>query len=521
MLTKFRITFWYLYIYVVIIVILNIIPFIRFKLIPKLKFLIRKLFFFYNYLRRIIKLRSRIRSLTSITRNSYIYKQLRLYLKIRTRLRKYKSVLIKKFSNQNSEIDIKSITVNYLKSGESESSYSKKFLILGIGSLGAGGAERQWANLAIALKHRGENPLIVIMQNTQLASEWILRDLYDNEIEILSLSDLRDRHNYLSLDFPAEIVGTYIRKHSRYTELLHPLQNNLTFLYTVFALKKIKYDLVISALDISNIYFGFANLLSQQSRHIASFRSLSPELYKGTSILYRNENILKDLYLQLIQSGTVYLSANSTHALDSYLEYFGFKREAELSKKATIPNITFLSETALKVIDKKAKSCCSKFHFLGFMRLSFEKNPLCWLDSALWAYQNIESQFHFILGGTGPLLEEVLEKIQALAKLGVVIDFYQNPYPIEFFKLKGALIVSSLSEGHSNLIEEAKYFSLPVFTLFQLFDKEFSQTQKPYSDLKKFILLVDTNYVHGSNELNKRGEELFTKYAGSYLGILD
>ena len=448
------------------------------------------------------------------------YSYLRYLLKFRTRLKKIKSILMNYFYNNYVMENVPSTAIP--QEGKDFISFNnEKFIILGIGSLGSGGAERQWANLAIALKKSGKIPLLVIMQNTQFASEWILRDLYDNEIDILSLSDLRDRHKYLNLSFPAETIRINLKSTICYSELYDTLTDDLIFLYAVYILNKIKYNLVISALDHSNIYFGIANLLTNKSKHIISFRSLSPAHYPKVSIPSKQGNILKDLYSQLVKSKSVFLTSNSVHALESYLEYFCLMTNLEPTNARIIPNETYISDISLRIVEKKVLSCCSKFHFLGFMRLSYEKNPLGWLESASWSFQNIECNLHFIFGGSGPLLEPVLEKLQEMRKLGVDIDFIESPHPLAFFKLKGALIVSSVSEGHSNIIEEAKYFSLPVFQLFNLDNMKFAQSPKPKLDLKNFILSVDAKTTHENNMLIRKNRFLFKKIVDSYLAILD
>ena len=64
-----------------------------------------------------------------------------------------------------------------------------------IGSLGHGGAEKQWLLLAAGLKALGYAPIFIIQQNLNHASAKYVEFLNDQEINIVSISDLRDYSN--------------------------------------------------------------------------------------------------------------------------------------------------------------------------------------------------------------------------------------------------------------------------------------------------------------------------------------
>jgi hypothetical protein len=433
---------------------------------------------FLSYLRIKLKLRTRLKKLFPPLFQIF-WNNLRFKLKLRTRLKKL-------FSPRSK--------VNFGKgesfSGECDHSnlITDKVVLLVIGSLEAGGAERQWANLAIGLKKIGYQPILVIEKNIQLASEWILRDLCDNEIDIISLSDFKERFEFQNF----LVFETYKHEEfndSKLSQNLSILNEEPIFKYYVHIMNKFKDSIIIAALDRSIIFSYYSNKISYKNPFVAGLRSLSPSFYSGVEeTFYKQVNVFKKIYGYIAEDLSVFFVGNSAHVKDSYLDYFKNISSETRSDIKIIPNQTYISEIANQISHSSQIKCCNDFHVLGIMRFSFEKNPLYWLRIAKALFQNLNIPIHFILIGRGQLKGEIDLEVIRLRKIGMKIDLKEDRFILKYLHIKGIVLITSLTEGHSNLIDELQCYNYPTYTVFQL-DQDWIQEEiEEFTDINEFVL---------------------------------
>jgi len=457
-------TIFRLYFYIVVALVLNIVPAGN-SIVSKI-YTTRDLIIalFWNYLRSRLKFRTRMKNLITL-----FWNYLRSRLKFRTRMKNSFVSNLKFISLQRETIpsELKEIKC-----------VDAKVALLCIGSLAAGGAERQWVNLAIGIKEKGYEPIIVIEQNTQNASEWLLRDLHDNAIDIISLSDVRDRFAVLKLNRLKLEKENFKYDHQLFLNIQN-ISKVPIFDFYLHVFHKFKNSVIFAALDGSILFSYYANRSTHSSPFISSFRSLSPSYYKETELMFGQDfQVFRQLYKSIVEDSNVKFVANSEHGKESYSKYLKFVSEGRSANIRVIPNEIYLSETALRIANINQIKCCKDFHVLGIMRLSSEKDPLGWLRVARSLFQNLDIQMHFILIGAGTLKDDVDKELSILRELGMNIELKTSNFILKYLNLKGLCIVTSLSEGHSNLVDELKAFSYPTYIVNPL-NLEYIPLEKP------------------------------------------
>jgi hypothetical protein len=322
-----------------------------------------------------------------------------------------------------------------------------------IGSLGHGGAEKQWILLAAGLKALGYTPIFIIQQNLNHASQKYVKFLNDQEINIVSISDFRDFSN-ISIENTDVLEQKYFSEESlRQFNKLYNDQDQI-LKYTIKYLSNSGISSLFIALDYANIFFGSAGLIVNIPKLLLSFRSISPNFYS-------ENDFAPDLYKSIIQRDGVVLHGNAKHVLQSYNDYFQDPKEIHF-----IPNLQY------NLNDSNYENCpCGKFHILGFMRFSREKNPVAWCRAAEYIFDNLESKFHFILSGNGPEFSTIFDEVIRLKLKGMDIELVYLDDSIKSMQKfsPGLLINSSRTEGHSNLLIEAISINYPTFSLYDNF----------------------------------------------------
>ena len=178
-----------------------------------------------------------------------------------------------------------------------------------IGSLGHGGAEKQWVLLAAGLKALGYTPIFIIQQNLNHASQKYVKFLNDQEINIVSMSDFRDFSN-ISIENTDVLEQKYFSEESlRQFNKLYNDQDQI-LKYTIKYLSNSGISTLFIALDYANIFFGSAGLIVNIPKLLLSFRSISPNFYS-------ENDFAPDLYKSIILQDEVILHGNAKHVLQS------------------------------------------------------------------------------------------------------------------------------------------------------------------------------------------------------------
>ncbi len=331
-----------------------------------------------------------------------------------------------------------------------------------MGSLDPGGAERQWANIAIGLKARGYSPIIVIENGLNFASTWILDDLKEYEIQIIIIADNYKKSNKLLNWKYRKKFRTPIFQ-SIYQEICRNIDEDKYFTTICEIIRIHRPYGIVSALDDVNINFALAGLLYETQKIIISFRSVSPENYKDVGVI---PNYRYKIYKYIYFRDDVISTTNSEHGGKSYREYF--KDSGQENRIILLKNSFLLTEISInKMLPNGQTSCCAKNHIYGAMRFSPEKSPSTWLD--VIEYLHIENKYfyHFVLFGNGIEMREIIGRIHFLRRRGINVDYGgQSDFIFKIFLNKGVLLSTSVFEGESNLENEAKNFKYGFVKVF-------------------------------------------------------
>ena len=333
-----------------------------------------------------------------------------------------------------------------------ENNQNLKNICVCIGSLGHGGAEKQWVLLAVGLKLLGYSPTFVIQQNLNEASKPYVNLLNAHEINIVSISDLRDYSDFDSkVLFDLGKLNLNQKSISEFNNLLN--HENKILEYTIKYFSNSNFSTMYAALDYSNIVFGISGLLLDIPKCLISFRSLSPRFYL-------ENDVSPALYKAITENNSVLIHANSEHAAFDYSEYLATSKKIEV-----IPNLDFNLDPIVQ-----ERCTCNKFHVLGMMRFSREKSPISWLKAAEILFDNLDFKIHFILSGAGNQYQLIKESVIRLKLKGLDIDleYIDNSISAMTKYSPGLMLVTSLTEGHSNLISEAKSAGYPIYLLFDI-----------------------------------------------------
>jgi len=400
-----------------------------------------------NLLKQIFRVRTNYYTLKSFLNR--MFQNLRYYFPARTLVLKFLS----RFNGVKSLIS---------QINDSRTDIREKVILICIGSLGNGGAERQWANIAIGLKHEGYIPIIVTENNLTEASNWIVEDLEAFKIPVISVSEqllrgkelIKNKYKFMFLDKKFDEI---------YSEICQKIDFDDTFIAVCEIVKEFHPTAIITALDPININFCLSGLLKNVPKIVMSFRSVSPNNYED---IFKIKKYDYEIYKYLYFHSSIIKTSNSEHGTKSYRSYFQ-DLEEKINVKL-IPNSIVLTDIAIKKLTSgSATKCCSKFHIFGAMRFSPEKSPYSWLDLIEFMYLRDQSYFHFILYGSGIQKKGVLSRIYYLKSHGVNIDYGgHSDFIFNIFYEKGLVMSTSLFEGHSNLEEEARMFHYNYIKIF-------------------------------------------------------
>lgn len=309
----------------------------------------------------------------------------------------------------------------------------KPTVIMGIGTLGPGGSERQLTRLAVALKKNYKLDVHVITGSLKGNNEgFFVTELDESGIAI--------HHYSLSQETDSDGISN--------------VRFGLSSLTRIIALTKqldeLSPDVVHCWLDHTNVELGFAALLAGVRRIILTVRSVPPFNFKFF------EWTMKPLYQALAEQPSVTIVANSSIAAREYEQWLGL----DSGSVVTIPNAIddrVWTRTGSEPVGQAYfhGSKPTRFRVGGLMRLAEEKDPQLWIEVALTLYRKGVA-CDFILGGTGPLevpLARLLDSVghpDLVTFPGLVTDAAQ------FLASLDLLLSTSRAEGLPNVVIEAQ-----------------------------------------------------------------
>ena len=318
------------------------------------------------------------------------------------------------------------------------------------GSLQPGGAERQ-----VAYTLRGLSQTNI--ESVQLLCHFLTHGgehRYDFYLPMIDIAVTRVRE---------------IQRRSQYAEMpdLPPalrdimrllplgLAVDISDLYLEFI--ELKPEIVHAWLDWDSVRAGFAAVLAGVPKIILSGRNLNPTRFT----LY--QSYMDPAYRALAQVPNITLINNSRAGADDYADWIGIPRD----RIAVVHNAVDCDKYARPSVDAARSLRTSlgvdrdAYLVGGVFRLSEEKRPLLWIDTArIVADQVPDAQF--IILGSGSMQREVQQRIKqvGLGNRVILAGVVADVLPV--MSVMDALLLTSHGEGLPNVLLEAQSVGTPV-----------------------------------------------------------
>jgi len=325
---------------------------------------------------------------------------------------------------------------------------SKGPVLLVIGTLGAGGSERQVVNTALGLKERyGLEPIVACLNLSGEAATFYQDALESCAIECIDLSVVGSTPD----------AAGRARSLSRVGIALHPNDaGQIGGLHSI--MERYRPAVVHSFLDQANVKAGLIALICGVPRIVLSTRSVAPDNF------WKNVEHLRFAYRRLLPYRSVVMCNNSQAGADDYRRWLSLPR----LHMPVIPNGIDLSafEPQPDRGDDFRRALGVPLDALvvgGVMRFTEEKQPELWARAAVEMSRH-RADIHFVLAGDGPLLAEVrqiFERARIMARvhiLGRIRDVQTVYRALDLF------LLTSRKEGLPNALIEAQAVGVPVVT---------------------------------------------------------
>lgn len=319
------------------------------------------------------------------------------------------------------------------------SKYRNHVVTMVIGSLGPGGAERQLCNAAIGITDR---------------SDWQVAVRSTDPIRGRSafFADALKEHRIAPKRAPLVFPGRRWCADSHFfgTSLGYTVES----LYRDFC--KHRPAVVHAWLDQVNVAAGLAAVLSGVPRIILSGRNVNPSRLPGYS------SYLRDAYVWLLAQPGVILTNNSAAGSLDYASWL----DLDPSRVPVVLNgygWDGLGQRRRAGSVATTERDSQRRLVLGVLRLSPEKRPLLWLETAGRIAQ-ARPDVDFAMIGDGPLRTQCQDFVRdralgdRIALLGTRGDVY------EWMEAADVLLLTSSEEGLPNVLVEAQALGTPVLT---------------------------------------------------------
>lgn len=299
-------------------------------------------------------------------------------------------------------------------------------VLLVIGTLGGGGAERQLCYLASELRKLEWNPVVAV-NNLQSIENQRLRPLLEQEgVKIIEIDSLDAQIN------PQDI-----------TNLKHPIFESALKLSRI--LNQEKPSVIHSWMDYANCESLLLKGTTKNSKFVVGLRSINPENFIFWSPCFR------PIYRKFANDN-VELVANSSSGRNSYEQWL------RMSSITVIPNGVEVAKLRRR-ISKSSQQPSTNLKVIGCMRLSEEKGPDIWVEIAKKVCQT-NNQIEFHLFGDGPMFNYLKNEVQVadLASRILLHGYQENPWNLQTWDVH---LSTSRAEGMPNAIMEATLAGIP------------------------------------------------------------
>ena len=323
-----------------------------------------------------------------------------------------------------------------------------KKILLVIGSLARGGAERQLVNTAVYLANQKDFHVEVICS-----------DLYSSPDQSGYLADLE--REGVSVREASEDIACLregpLQKLKEFFDLFAgsaPDLTDLAFRLTC-EFEKVKPDIVHAWLDGVNVAAGIAAGISGTPRIVLGCRNVNP------SQLGLNRHYVRDVYQSLLGLDHVVLVNNSNAGA---LDYQRWLKQPAFTT-FLVPNGVKQERGNLLVSDRKNHYQFAKnVKVVGTVgRFAEQKRPWFWIDVAEQISIR-QPNVRFLMVGAGPLVADTVRRIEkrGLAKKFHIAGNVDDPRCA--YQAMTCFLLTSAHEGLPNVLLEAQAVGIPVVT---------------------------------------------------------
>jgi asparagine synthase (glutamine-hydrolysing) len=314
-------------------------------------------------------------------------------------------------------------------------------------SLAAGGAERQWCNLAAGLKSLGKKVYLVVgnldgpnghyLELARKSGIDVLQAGLENDADVLNATV--DPQFYPLVDSEGFPPGDDVAK-----------------LASILA--RLKPDVLLAQLDWTNITAAVACLLVGTKRIVLSFRNYNP-----THFEYLNIPWFLPVYREVIAAERVVLTGNSKLGNADYAKWLGL----DAGKVHLLPN-SYLADGDHSMNPAQAATLRRELNVapdqkivLGAFRLSREKNPELFFRVCTQVL-NAHPHAVVLLCGEGPLRPTLVRLVDEAGLSGRFKLLGRRADVWKLLAISDVLLLTSDLEGTPNIVREALEAGCPV-----------------------------------------------------------
>lgn len=311
-------------------------------------------------------------------------------------------------------------------------------VLMGIGTLGPGGSERQLSRLATFLTSQLNRKVSVIRGKPLSPSDnFFLDELRANQVEVheyqFEAPNAKAAKNVVfGLSLLSRVAALRVQLQKQSPRVLH------------------------CWIDQTNVELGLAGYLAGVPRIILNVRSIPP--YNFSTFQW----YMRPIYKFLAQAPAVTFVSNTRAAVPLYAAWLGIpETRFMVIPNAVAPTVHTVPNDALGLSPQSTQIEKTKPTILGIMRLTPEKNPFLWVEIAAELHRR-DIPCRTILVGHGSMKEELLAYIHEM-NLADKIEVLEPRRDVQNLLLSADLLLStSKQEGLPNVILEAQQFGVFV-----------------------------------------------------------
>lgn len=330
-------------------------------------------------------------------------------------------------------------------------------VLLVTGALGAGGAERQVLNTALALSGSGVEVEVLSIYTGKEEFDFY-RGRIEEHVRVRTLVDVS--------------ADLFRGRAASFEDLLERLEGKTGMVFTglfpapfveqtlalAAALLVIKPNVVHLWQDYTNLVGGLAALLAGVPRVVLGGRSVAPYHFPY------HQRYMRSVYQVLLAYPQVCLANNSAAGAADYERWLGLQPGSVVVVHNGIDTDAFLAATTPTQSLRAIWGIPEEAPLVGgVFRFGPEKDPLLWLASASEVLRRFPDAY-FVLVGTGPMegaMREVIRKLGLSAR--VVMPGLMDTVHQAFLAMDVVLLASE-NEGLPNVLIEAQLLGCPVVT---------------------------------------------------------